>query len=550
MGGGASRSHLSLTPSGLDEAKLRGASAQGDEQTVRALLESRVNIDAVNLGGSSALHLAARAGHDAVLELLLAKRCATADLPDITHGETPLHEAAFWGRTSCVAKLLEAGCKKDLQNKSGESALSCAARMGHHAVVQALAEKANTQTGKAKETGWGDRDLEARERDRDDLLAKLQAASGKEVRDVRDGKTEICSTSGNGAQAVGDKFHQPRMLEYGAAQASTMGLVHFMGVDQNLFYAKLSEGVEAMIREVKDRSEVEEKRTEIKRDLSDLGNLVADGKLSLAKEKQKEIDEKTKEADELEQDMMMAEEVFLYIVHEEAGSSKKTYQNGWRMDCDPETGEVLPDRLVDDDNGGKRGMKVDDFHKHPNSVVCGHSLEEVIAGRFYTTIGFKPVNKPLRNSKRKDPNGRIIKAVSLPVITYHLNEFVKKCRTLAANSETKNAPLDLYRGMSNVCLQDGFMQEGGSELAPMSTTEDLGIALKYSATGNKSVLLRIRTTNFMDRGSSLRWISAFPHEEEYLYPPITYLKPRYDKPEIFKIGDVEYQVVDVTAQMP
>jgi hypothetical protein len=94
------------------------------------------------------------------------------------------------------------------------------------------------------------------------------------------------------------------------------------------------------------------------------------------------------------------------------------------------------------------------------------------------------------------------------------------------------------------------MQEGGSELAPMSTTEDRGIALKYSATGNKSVLLRIRTTNFMDRGSSLRWISAFPHEEEYLYPPITYLKPRYDKPEIFKIGHVEYQVVDVTAQMP
>ncbi len=39
------------------------------------------------------------------------------------------------------------------------------------------------------------------------------------------------------------------------------------------------------------------------------------------------------------------------------------------------------------------------------------------------------------------------------------------------------------------------------------------IALKYSAGGQKSVLLRIRTTNFMDRGAALRWISAFPHEE-------------------------------------
>ncbi len=29
-------------------------------------------------------------------------------------------------------------------------------------------------------------------------------------------------------------------------------------------------------------------------------------------------------------------------------------------------------------------------------------------------------------------------------------------------------------------------------------------------------------------------------------PPITFLKPKYDTPEIFKIGVVEYEVVDVT----
>ena len=38
--------------------------------------------------------------------------------------------------------------------------------------------------------------------------------------------------------------------------------------------------------------------------------------------------------------------------------------------------------------------------------------------------------------------------------------------------------------------------------------------------------------------------------QEYLYPPTTFLKPKYDTPEIFKIDDVEYEVVDVTAQMP
>ncbi len=92
------------------------------------------------------------------------------------------------------------------------------------------------------------------------------------------------------------------------------------------------------------------------------------------------------------------------------------------MDCDPDTGKVLPERLVDVGNGVKRGMKVDDFLELQNSVDCQHTCEEVTAGRFYTTIGYKPFNTPLRDPKRKNNDGEIVKAVSLPVITYHLNQ--------------------------------------------------------------------------------------------------------------------------------
>ena len=87
---------------------------------------------------------------------------------------------------------------------------------------------------------------------------------------------------------------------------------------------------------------------------------------------------------------------------------------------------MLPERLVDDGEGGKRGMRAVDFWKHPNSVACGHTLEEAISGRFYTTFGFKPINIPLRDPKRKDKTGKIFKPVLYPVITYHLNEFIKK----------------------------------------------------------------------------------------------------------------------------
>jgi hypothetical protein len=298
---------------------------------------------------------------------------------------------------------------------------------------------------------------------------------------------------------------------------------------------------------------VEKKRAEIENDRIQHKNLLAEGKHALAETKQKEIDEQTKETDELEKMMVMAEKIFFYICDEEAGSCDEPFQNGWKMDRDPYTGEVLPERLVDDGNGVKRGMKVDDFLKHQNSVDCQHTREEVIAGRFYTTIGYKPVNTPLRDPKRKNKDGKIVKAVSLPVITYHLHQFVKKSRTIAANAAKSTGmfvPLDLYRGMSNVCIQDGFMQEGGVEMAPMSTTKDLAIALKYSAVGKKSVLLRIRNTNVMDMAPTIRWISAFPHEEEHLYPPTTFLKPKYDTPEILKIDDVEYAIVDVEARMP
>ncbi len=387
--------------------------------------------------------------------------------------------------------------------------------------------------------------VETRDCDRAELYAKLQ-----DVAALNNQHVELQTATGDTAK-TGDKYLQARLLEYGPAQASTLGLVNFMGVDQESFYVRYSAGVDEMVREVKDRSQVEEQRSDIENDRRALEILVAKGALAYAvQSKQDEIDVKTKETDELEEMLVKAERVFLHILNEEAGSCNEAFQNGWKMDCDPKTGEVLPERLVDDGEGGKRGMRADDFWKDPNSVECGHTKAEVISGRFYTTFGFNPINIPLRDPKRKDKKGKIFKPVLYPVITYHLNSFIKKCRTLAAGSQGKNSALDLYRGMSNVCLQDGFMKEGGSELAPMSTTADLAIALKYSAGGQKAVLLRIRTTNFMDRGAALRWISAFPHEEEYLYPPITFLKPKYETPEIFKIGDVEFEVVDVTAQIP
>ena len=85
----------------------------------------------------------------------------------------------------------------------------------------------------------------------------------------------------------------------------------------------------------------------------------------------------------------------------------------------------------------------------------------------------------------------------------------------------------------------------------MSTTAKLWVALKYCQGGDVATLLWLRTKNFMDRGVNIRDFSAFPFEEEYLYSPLTYIKPIDidESPMVRKVGQVTYQIVEVVAQM-
>ena len=53
----------------------------------------------------------------------------------------------------------------------------------------------------------------------------------------------------------------------------------------------------------------------------------------------------------------------------------------------------------------------------------------------------------------------------------------------------------------------------------------------------------------MDRGVDLTWISAFPHEREFLFSPLTYMTPVRKEPVVVQIGGVTYQVIEVKAQM-
>jgi len=300
-----------------------------------------------------------------------------------------------------------------------------------------------------------------------------------------------------------------------------------------------------------------------------------------------------------------------YILNEQAGSSKKKFQNGWMRDCEagvvfvdapltlqggivvnvgiegkvletekdvdtwPDSpswggaridfggtigeqrvskeqfqnlaGVVLPSRQIVDPGapGGKRGMVFQDFCEHQVAKDCNLTPAQVFVLRFYSTWGFVSINAPLRKQNLMDKK----ESHKLAITVYMLDLAIKQSRAVAAESPDAHVPLSLFRGISGREMADEFMTQGGTELGLMSTTAQLWVALKYSRGGGQAVLLWLRTQNFMDRGVDLTWISAFPHEREFLYSSLTYMRPVSNRPVTVQVGGEDCQVIEVKVQM-
>jgi hypothetical protein len=232
-----------------------------------------------------------------------------------------------------------------------------------------------------------------------------------------------------------------------------------------------------------------------------------------------------------------------YVLHEAAGAKAagakaKVFSNGTR-DCHKD-GSVLPERLLS--NG--KGMRLADFVNAESAKAAELTEAEVAAIRLYSTAAFRSINNPLRDQERCGRG----EAHPLPVTVTLIRDGLKKLRVVELQGgSAANRTVDLYRGMAGMTLDAAFLTEGGTELAPMSTTASLEVAMKYSASAS-ALLLRIRTESFMVRAPDISFLSAFPEEKEFLYPPLTYLKPE-GKPQTLVVDDAAYTVVTVTPIM-
>ena len=134
----------------------------------------------------------------------------------------------------------------------------------------------------------------------------------------------------------------------------------------------------------------------------------------------------------------------------------------------------------------------------------------------------------------------------------YMSEGVKKLRAVyvAGAKDKATATVRLWRGMRNLDLGDRFMDDrtGGTEVAPMSTTTDMSVAVRYGLSAG-SLLFLLKVDNFMQYGADLQWLSAFPGEAEELYPPLTYLQPT-GRVQLMIVGENRFKVVEVTPNIP
>ena len=279
---------------------------------------------------------------------------------------------------------------------------------------------------------------------------------------------------GDTTQAVSGKF-----LSFGSDSQAVKGLSHLLGMDQQYANDVIQKGEEMMKREV-DALQFHEGDP---KDWFHQPSRNADGSWNW---------------NNLEENKSEVVDHFKYVV--DAPSSEKEYPNGTR-------------------DQGRNGVRLQHFMEQDECREAALTREHVIALRLYTTVVYKYINAPLRNSSLYR-DGRH----PLAAVVFYIFQGIKMLRNCAKDL---HGGIVLWRGVKSVKADQNFLDNGGTELAPMSTTTNLDVALGYlngMTLSQGAVLFKLAITSKLKMGAELGWVSAFPSEAEVLYPPMTFLE--------------------------
>jgi ankyrin repeat protein/L-ascorbate metabolism protein UlaG (beta-lactamase superfamily) len=125
----------------------------GNMDGARALVLRGADVNAANGDGIYPIQMAVKKGASEMVNLLISKK-ADVNMVDPKTGKSLLHEAAIRGNSATANKLLAAGIAKNLKDRDGHTALSCALKYGNKTTA-ALLKKAGVPEGSC-ETNTGD----------------------------------------------------------------------------------------------------------------------------------------------------------------------------------------------------------------------------------------------------------------------------------------------------------------------------------------------------------------------------------------------------------
>ena len=194
----------------------------------------------------------------------------------------------------------------------------------------------------------------------------------------------------------------------------------------------------------------------------------------------------------------------------------------------------------------RAGSVLADFMALPQAKMSKLKIEELISLRLYTSHSFNCINIPLRDQNRKEPH-------PLPGLVTNIQRALRKLRALGSDDVSSKQTVVLWRGMSYMQLPQKFNEEGGTELAPMSTTTDVNVAISYAVKKDtrSALLFRFVTRNNLERGADVQWLSMFPGESEILFPPLTFLQrtKKRAEPQVVVHNGVTIHVVELSTTL-
>jgi ankyrin repeat protein len=188
----------------VDPTPLVDAVTRGDVATVRALIAQKIDVDAVRVDGTTALHVAVNADRLDIADVLLraGAKAAASD----RYGITPLYLASLNGNADMIRRLLDAGVDPNAVDPGGETALMTAARTGAPAALRVLLERGAAIDTREPEFGQTALMIAVRE-DQHEAIDLLLEAGASPNAQTRKGPTPAfvppCKGTGCGSEGVG-----------------------------------------------------------------------------------------------------------------------------------------------------------------------------------------------------------------------------------------------------------------------------------------------------------------------------------------------------------